>query len=81
MLQSNSGTQFFDWNIELRQAKKLQDLVKKQLSHLSKRQKVTWIDVNSFYDEQIRGKNYGEEIRLPSSFEIFLKAENSNTWN
>jgi|GEM_PF-3245450 len=71
--------QFFDWDVELRKSKKLQDLVKKQLKDLSARDLLTWLDVESFLSEHLAKRyNHGEGIRRLVSLEIFLKRENEN---
>lgn len=68
-------TYFFDWDVELRRSNSFFKMVNKQLTDLKKRSSVGWLDPCRFLNKHLKGVNYGKEIKILTSLEIFLKAE------
>jgi len=67
------STNHFDWNLELRRSDRLLHLVRKQLKDLEKRSCVELLEPINFLNQHLNGRDFGNEIKILTSLEIFLK--------
>lgn len=70
---TNPWLNYVDFESELRNTGRLQDVVRGYVSDFAERQAVDWIDVSGLWDEHQRGRDNNLPLRLVASMELYLK--------